>query len=64
MWTPLGEDRIFDIGDVSLEARFLPGVEFPVQVPGSALAGAGLSLLLHLGFVPHGDVLTIFCNNF
>ena len=61
--TPLGEDGVFDLGGVPLEAQFLRGVEVPVPVPGSALDGAIPSLLLHLSFVPHGDVLPLFCNN-
>ena len=56
----LGEDGVFKLSDVALGSRFLRGVEVPVPVPGLALDGAGPSLLLHLDFVPHGDVLTFF----
>ena len=58
--TPLGEYGVFEIGDVALEASFLHGVGVPVPVSGLALDGEGPSLLLRLGFVPHGDVLTLF----
>ena len=66
---PMGEDSIFEIGDVALEAQFLHGVGFPISVYGSALDGAGPYLLLHLGLVPHSDGLEslpldfLFCNN-
>ena len=53
------EDGAFDLSDVAIEARFLRGIGFPVPVSGLAPAGSGTSFLLHLGFVPHGDVLDI-----
>ena len=59
-WAPLHENGVFKLGDVALEAWFLHCVGFPVPVSGLALASVGLPLLLHLGFVPHGDVFTRF----
>ena len=63
---PLGEDSVFNIGDVSFGARFLSGVGVTVSVSSLAPAVSGPSLLLYLVFVPQGDVLvmTTVCNNF
>ena len=49
IWVPSDEDRVFDLGDVALEAYFICGVGVLIPVSGSALAGSGPSLLLHLG---------------
>ena len=56
----MGKCGAFNLDGVALEDWFLWGVEVPVPVPGLDMAGYGPSLLLHLGFVPHGDVLTLF----
>ena len=63
IWKPLGEDCVFEISDIALEARFLWGVEVTIPVPGLYLAGASPSILIHLGFVHHGEVFTLFHNN-
>ena len=64
-WASLGEEDVFKLSYVALEAWFLCGVGVPISVSGLVLAGAGPSLFLHLGFVPFGDVLlmTPVCNN-
>ena len=59
-WTTLGEYGVFNIGNVSLEARFLWGVEVPIPVPGLDSSSSSTSLFLNLGFIPRGDVLTFF----
>ena len=59
IWTPLGEDGIFELSYVDLESQFVCGVGVPISVSGLVLAGAGPSIFLHLGFVPFGDVLLI-----
>ena len=58
-WTPLGKNGVFKLGDVTLETWFLRGVRVSVSVSGLAPAGTSPSLLLHLGFVLHGDVLDL-----
>ena len=57
--SPLGEDGVFEFGDVVFETWFLCGVGVPVSIPGSGTVGTGPSLLIHLGFVSHGNVLDI-----
>ena len=52
IWTPLGKDGVFDINDVVIETRLLGGVKVLVTLPGSALDGAGSSLLLHFFLNP------------
>ena len=64
IWTPLGKYGLFEIGYASFKVRFLWGVEVLVPVPGSAPAGSSPSLLLRLGFVLHGDALTLLHNIF
>ena len=54
---------VFKLGGVALEAWFLRGVGFTILVSGLSPAGAFPSLFLHLGFLTHGDVRTLFCNN-
>ena len=58
-WTTLVKDRVFHLGDVALEIHFLSGIRVPVLVSGLDPAGSGPSLLLHLVFVTHGNVLDI-----
>ena len=58
-WALLGEYRVFSLVGIYFESLFLCGVGFPVSIPGSAPSITRPSLLLHLCFVPHGDVLDI-----
>ena len=60
----MGEDDVFKLGGIDLEARFLCVVVVPVSVSSLAPDGAGPSLLLHLGFFPHGDVIDSLGNFF
>ena len=62
-WIPLVGDGVFDLGYVALGTRFLCGVGVPVLVSSLDLSGTGPSFSIHLGFVPHGDVLDL-CNLF
>ena len=51
IWTPLGEDGVFDLGDVAIETRFLRGVVIPISISSLGLVGTSPSLLIHLFFV-------------
>ena len=62
-WTLLGEYSFFGLCDISLESWFIQVVEVPIPVPSLTPAGASPSLLIHLGCVPHGGVITLFFNN-
>ena len=56
-WLPLCEEGDFNIGGVAFETWFLCPVGVTIVISGSAPDGTGPSLLLHLVFIPHGDVL-------
>ena len=59
-WTPLGEDGVFKLSDVALEAWLLWGVEVIVPVPSLSSDGAGPSLLPRLVFSPMVIILPFF----
>ena len=59
IWVPICEYGILNISDVAFETLFLRGVGVPVLIPSLALVGTGPYLLIHLGFLPHGNVLDI-----
>ena len=60
IWKPLGEDGVFNLGDVAIETRFIRGVVIPLSISSLDLVGTIPSLLIHLFFVTHGDVLGVF----
>ena len=58
-WAPLCEESAFKIGVVAFETWCLCGIGVTAVISGLDPDGIGPSLLLNLGFIPHGDVLDI-----